>query len=168
MKIRIVASSLMLLLLVGTLYASAATEENVFREVSAHYEAIRLSLLSDAMTDVAEHARAIENRVDEALKEFDAQEAGVSAEKSDECEALLPEVSSAAARLAEAGDLTQAREGLFELSKPMGRYRKLAGTEGTMVVFCPMVEKDWIQPHGEIGNPYSGQGMPTCGEVVAD
>jgi hypothetical protein len=167
MKIKIVSTSLMLLLVGGMHPATAEEATNAFREISAHYEAIRLSLLSDATTDVAKHAKAIESQVDELMKEFGAQDAGVPAEKSAECEALLPEVSSAAVRLAEAKDLDQAREALFELSKPMGRYRKLAGTEGSMVVFCPMAKKAWIQPHGEIGNPYLGQEMPTCGEVIA-
>ncbi len=44
----------------------------------------------------------------------------------------------------------------------------MAGIEGTTVVFCPMAKKAWIQPEGEIGNPYLGQEMPTCGEVVPD
>ncbi|MBT8213772.1 MAG: DUF3347 domain-containing protein [Acidimicrobiia bacterium] len=167
MKIKIVSTSLMLL--VGGMLAAGASEEtNAFREVSEHYEAVRLSLVKDTMADVAEHAKAIEHRMHELAKAFDAHDAGVSADKSAECEALLPEISSAAARLAGTEDLEQAREALFELSKPMGRYRKLAGTEGTMVVFCSMAKKAWIQPHGEIGNPYLGQEMPTCGEVIAD
>jgi hypothetical protein len=167
MKTKFVVAGLMLLLAGGMLWATTAEEPNAFREILGHYEAIRLSLLNDATTDVAEHAKAIESRMDTLAKDFDAGDAGVPAEKSAECEALLPEISSAAARLAAAEDLDEAREALFELSKPMGRYRKLAGTEGSMVVFCPMAKKAWIQPHGEIGNPYLGQEMPTCGEVIA-
>lgn len=168
MKTKIASTGFMLLLVSGVLSAVAAEETNAFREVLGHYEAIRLSLIQDTLTDVAEHAKAIEHRMHELGKEFDAREAGVPAEKSTECEALLPEVSSAAARLGAAEDLDQAREALFALSKPMGRYRKLAGIEGSMVVFCPMAKKAWIQPHGEIGNPYLGQEMPTCGEMIAD
>jgi hypothetical protein len=105
MKIKIVSTSLMLLLVGGMHPATAEEETNTFREISAHYEAIRLSLLSDATTDVAKHAKDIRSRVDELMKEFGAQDAGVPAEKSAECEALLPEVSSAAVRLA--GPLSQ-------------------------------------------------------------
>jgi len=167
MKIKIVSTSLMLLLAGGILFAATA-EKNAFQEASDHYEAIRLSLLGDAMTGVGKHAKAIESRMDTLARAFDAQDAGVPAEKSAECAELLPQVSSAAARLARAESLDEAREAMFELSKPMGRYRKLAGIEGSMVVFCPMAKKAWIQPHGEIGNPYLGHEMPTCGEVVAD
>lgn len=168
MKIKIVSTSLMLLLVGGMLAAGASETTNAFREVSEHYEAVRLSLVKDTMADVAEHAKAIEHRMHELAKAFDAHDAGVPADKSAECEALLPEISSAAAHLAGTEDLEQAREALFELSKPMGRYRKLAGIEGTMVVFCSMAKKAWIQPHGEIGNPYLGQEMPSCGEMIAD
>ena len=168
MKVKFAGASLMILLAGGMLSTVIAKEYNAFQDISAHYEAIRLSILNDAMTDVAKHAKAIESRVNELAKEFDAQDAGVPEEKSDECEALLPEVSSAAARLAEAEDLKQARESLFGLSKPLGQYRKLAGVEGSIVVFCPMEKKAWIQPEGEIGNPYLGQEMPTCGQIVSD
>ena len=168
MKIKIVSTSLVLLLVGGMHPATAEEETNTFREISAHYEAIRLSLLSDATTDVAKHAKDIRSRVDELMTEFGAEDAGVPAEKSAECEALLPEVSSAAGSLVEAENLDQAREAFFELSKPMGRYRKLAGVEGSMVAYCSMLKKAWIQPHGEIGNPYAGQTMPTCGEMIAD
>jgi hypothetical protein len=37
----------------------------------------------------------------------------------------------------------------------------------TVVVYCAMAEKVWIQPKGEIGNPYYGQSMARCGEVVS-
>ena len=168
MKIRIVSTSLMLLLVGGMLSAATAQEVDAFREISEHYEAIRLSLSKDTMIDVAEHARAIEHRVNQLGEDFDAGKAGVPADKSSECKELLPEVSSAAARLAGSETLGQAREALFDLSKPMGRYRKLAGVEGSMVVFCPMAKKAWIQPHGDIGNPYLGQEMPTCGQMIAD
>jgi hypothetical protein len=168
MKMKLAIVSLGLLLAAGIPAVSSAEESNAFRDISAHYEAIRLALVDDSLADVADHARAIEHRVHELAKDFDAKSAGVPAEKSAECKGLLPEVASAAAALAEKESLDGAREALFELSKPMGRYRKLAGIEGTTVVFCSMAKKAWIQPHGEIGNPYMGEAMPTCGEVIAD
>ncbi len=168
MKLRLPIASLVLLLAGGIPAAGSTEESNAFREISAHYEAIRLALVDDSLADVADHARAIEHRMHELAKNFDAKSAGVPKEKSAECESLLPEVASAAAALAEKESLDGAREALFELSKPMGRYRKLAGIEGTTVVFCSMAKKAWIQPHGEIGNPYMGEAMPTCGEVIAD
>ena len=168
MKTRIVSASLMLLLAGGVFPVAAAEESNAFREILTHYEVIRLALVSDVMTDVRQRAEAIADRVEGLANEFDAQDAGVPEEKSAQVRELLPELSSAASQVAEAENLGQAREALFGLSKPMGRYRKMAGIEGSMVVFCSMAKKAWIQPHGEIGNPYMGQKMSTCGEVIAD
>lgn len=168
MKIKVVSTSLMLLLAGGMLSLAAAQEVDAFREISEHYEAIRLSLVKDTMMDVTEHARAIEHRVHQLGEDFEAAEAGVPADNSAEFQALLPEVASAAALLAASETLGQAREALFDLSKPMGRYRKLAGIEGSMVVYCSMAKKAWIQPHGDIGNPYLGEEMTNCGEVIAD
>lgn len=169
MKMRTwVGGGLVLLLAGGWLSRAEAEAPNAFQEASSHYEAIRLSLVADDMSGVSEHARAIEIRMQTLAKEFSVQRAGVAEEKSEEGRALVPEVAIAAGRLASAVDLDQAREALFELSKPMGRYRKLAGIEGTAVFFCPMVKKAWIQPEGEIGNPYLGQKMSTCGQVIAD
>ena len=131
-----------MVLLVGPMLSTASAEEtSAYREILGHYEAIRITLLSDAMNDVAEHATAIANRVDELAERFDAKDAGVPAEKGAECKELLPEVSSTASLLAEADDIEEAREALFALSKPMGRYRKLADVEGSMVVFCSMAKK---------------------------
>jgi hypothetical protein len=168
MKTRIAATTLMALLAGAMLCTASVEEKSAYREIAQRYEAIRIALLSDAMTDVAEHATAIASRVEGLAAEFDAEDAGVPVEESAECKALLPEVSSTASRLAEAGSLAEAREALFALSKPLGRYRKLAGVEGSTVVYCAMAKKAWIQPPGEIGNPYMGQSMPTCGEVIAD
>jgi hypothetical protein len=44
---------------------------------------------------------------------------------------------------------------------------KMVGGKGTIVAFCSMTKKSWLQPKGEIGNPYYGKSMPRCGEVVS-
>jgi hypothetical protein len=31
-----------------------------------------------------------------------------------------------------------------------------------------MAQKVWLQPKGEIGNPYYGQSMARCGEFVSE
>ncbi len=168
MKIKPLAIGLTLLF-GSSWFGSATTAElTTFQDLSTHYEAIRIALLNDTMEDVAQHAEAIAQRAQQLAEDFDNKKAGVPEDKSAECEELLPELAASAKQLNSAEDLAQAREAFFELSKPMGRFRKMAGIEGTTVVFCPMAKKAWIQPEGEIGNPYLGQEMPTCGEVVPD
>ena len=164
------ASISMLTLLVGAVFSVSATagHESVFHALLEEYEAIRLQLLDDSLDHVAHRAETIRQQVSALEADFDAGKAGVDAGDVAECRALLPEVSAAAHDLAMAGDLEVAREAFFALSKPMGRYRKLAGIEGSIVVYCSMEKKAWIQPTGKIGNPYGGQMMPTCGQVIAD
>jgi len=145
-----------------------AGEQTAFQELSGHYEAIRLALLNDSVDTVALHAGEIATIATATTDDFSTTRAGVSDDDAEAVADLLPEISSAASALASAGDLDGARSQFFELSKPMGRYRKMAGIEGTSVLFCPMAKKAWIQPQGDVGNPYLGQGMPTCGTVVAD
>jgi hypothetical protein len=50
----------------------------------------------------------------------------------------------------------------------MSRYRKLIGDDSVVVAYCPMEKKAWLQPDGEIENPYGGQAMPRCGRVVPE
>ena len=173
MKLKALFTALLLVLAGGLTGIAVAEDANTseistFHALLQEYEAVRLSLLDDSLTHVAHRAEAMTGQVTELTQSFDAESAGVAVDKSAECEALLPEILAATTRLAQATNLDEAREAFFALSKPMGRYRKLAGIEGSMVAYCPMVKKAWIQPHGEIGNPYAGQMMPTCGEMIAD
>lgn len=78
----------------------------------------------------------------------------------------------AAARLD--GPLTQARGALRTVSRAMLRAAVLARGPMTAALtqyHCPMVPGnggDWMQPGGDLANPYWGAEMLTCGEVVRD
>lgn len=164
---------LVTLLIVGLLMlpAVAGAEEAAstqYMEMSSDYEAIRLALLADSMDGVAEYAHAIEEKASTLRENLSADLAGVSAHDLEEWVSALEDIEASAMKLAESSDLNSAREDLFALTKPMAKYRKLTGDHGTIVAYCPMAQKAWIQPQGEIGNPYFGQEMPTCGEVVGE
>jgi len=142
-------------------------QTSAFATMTRHYEAIRQALLHDTTKDIAAHAKAIAAEAAALTARFDAAKANVSADKTSECTALLPEVERTANALADAADLESARAAFGDLSKPMVRYREMAGGERPMVVYCPMAKKSWLQPEGDIGNPYYGQKMARCGEVVS-
>ena len=38
--------------------------------------------------------------------------------------------------------------------------------DGVRIGYCPMVRKSWLQKDGPVANPYYGQKMLTCGELV--
>jgi hypothetical protein len=157
-----------LVLMLAAVTVGGATDRSAYEEISEHYEAIRQALLNDSLDGVAQHAASVRQRVDELSADFDPAAAGVPAAKEADCQALLPELASAAQAIADAADLDAVRDGYYELSKPLGRYRKMVGDLDSKVAYCPMVKKAWIQPDGEIGNPYMGVEMPDCGQVIAD
>lgn len=144
-----------------------AGDGSTFTALNDNYEAIRVALLNDNMKGVGNNASAIEESATKLQQNFSAGHAGVSVDGAAACEALLPEVSKAAGRLANASDIEAAREAFGELSKPMVRYREMVSGERPVVVYCPMAKKAWLQPEGEIGNPYYGQSMARCGNVVS-
>ncbi|MDH3253830.1 MAG: hypothetical protein OEM62_02480 [Acidobacteriota bacterium] len=161
-------TTLILVLAAGLAAGARAGETDAFEDAMSHYEAIRIELLNDSTDGIDEHARGMEERIATLAEDLTYEEAGVPESVLAELDELLPELAVAVGELAEAGDLEQAREALFALSKPLGRYRKLAGIDGTVVAYCPMAQKAWIQREGELGNPYMGQAMPRCGRVIED
>lgn len=155
--------------MVAAMTAPVATagDASAFESLNENYEAIRITLLNDNMKGIADNARLIEESATKLQRHYSASHAGVSADNAAACEALLPEISEAAGRLAKASEIEAAREAFGELSKPMVRYREMVSGERPVVVYCPMAKKAWLQPEGEIGNPYYGQSMARCGNVVS-
>jgi Cu(I)/Ag(I) efflux system membrane fusion protein len=97
----------------------------------------------------------------------------MSSEIPDEAQKQLAKSRRAAARMD--GSLETAREAYRKVSHGMllaatsARGPKTA--KALMHYYCPMVPGgggDWIQPGGEVANPYWGDEMLRCGEVVAD
>lgn len=138
-----------------------------FEALIGHYEPIRHALLNDTTEGVAAHASAIARIANEAEKKFSPHAAGVKDADGNECIDLLGAVAKNAAALAKATDLAAARAAFSGLSEPMIRYREMAGGDRPVVVYCSMKKKTWLQPKGEIGNPYGGQKMARCGQVIA-
>ena len=142
--------TLALLLTAGP--AFSAPSLSGFDAVLGHYEVVRKALTADTVTGIPDHAAAIHKLAKGAPAD------------------LAPKIAEAAARLGAARDLKTARDAFYELSKPMVRWRETAGGTGSqehVVAYCPMSKRSWLQPKGEIGNPYYGRSMATCGEVVS-
>lgn len=129
--------------------APAAPAPSGLDQVLDHYEAVRKALLVDSTAGVAGHAAAIRKLAAAAPAD------------------LQKEIAAAAGKLAAAKGLEPAREAFYELSRPLVRWREAAGSKRTVVAYCSMTKKSWLQPAGEIGNPYYGKEMPRCGEVVS-
>ena len=156
------------LLVLPGLMGAEETDSTQYMEMPGHYEAIRLALLADSMEGVANHARALAEQASSLRQNVAADLAGVSGHDLEDYLIALGEIESSARQLADFADLESAREEFFVLTRPMAKYRKLAGDEDTIVAYCSMAQKAWIQPEGDIGNPYMGQKMPKCCEVVGE
>jgi len=138
-----------LLLVLAACSAALADEPAVYREISGHYEAIRQALLHDTTEDIARHAESIMEIASGASEQY-------------------PAIKDSAAKLQSSGTLAEAREAFGELSKPMVRLRQMISNPESVVVYCSMAKKAWLQPEGEIGNPYYGQSMARCGKIVSE
>lgn len=145
-----------------------ASSETLFAALLEPYERIRLDLVQDHGESVPAQARRLQQVAREMASVEEPERLAVAASRVPEVQRLVPEVQTAAAKLVAAETVEQRRLALAELTRPLVRYRELVEGERPLVAYCPMAKKAWLQPAGEIGNPYMGQRMPGCGEVVAD
>lgn len=159
-----------LLLLTSMLVASATfaadVESTAFDHITDRYEAVRLALTNDTTDGIAEQGKAIEAILERLAAAWSPAAAGVRADSADDVRGLLPELTEAAAALSAATSLDAARDAFYDLSKPLVRWRKAADGDKPVVAYCPMAKRSWLQPEGDLGNPYYGQSMLRCGEVV--
>jgi hypothetical protein len=147
--------------------ALAAGSGDGYRAVLEPYEAVRQALVADDLEAARQGAGSLQDEVGHLRHHLTPAAAGVPAEGLDAVEALLPEIEQAAGELTGAGDLEAARDAFYALSKPLVRWRQAAGV-GPAVLYCSMKKRSWLQPGGETtGNPYYGQEMPSCGELVS-
>jgi len=147
--------------------ALAAASGPAFGTVLQPYEKVRQRLVADDLAGVRGPARELAAAIDRLSGDLSAEEAGVPADKLADVKALLPALDQAASKLAAAEDLGAARDAFYALSKPLVRWRQAAG-EGPAVVYCSMKKRSWLQSaEDDIGNPYYGQAMAGCGEVVS-
>ena len=154
--------------LLGLAHSGFAVEP-VFQDLVEPYETIRLQLLEDRSEGVARRAATLKTVLEGLQADFTVERAGVSVEDGEVLKELLPPMVEAVSRLAQATDLQGARDAFYDLSKPMVRYHAMLGEKvGTVAVYCSMARRSWLQPaESEIGNPYHGQAMAACGEVVS-
>jgi hypothetical protein len=155
------------MLMVAFLAAPAwSADATTFDTVMEHYAPVRLALVGDSMDGVNRHGAAIAEALRGLQADFSAEGAGITDEVATVVREKLGHMIAAADAIAEADSLQAAREAFYELSMPLVRWHAgVAGNQRPAVAYCPMHKKSWLQPDGEIGNPYGG--MPRCGEIVA-
>jgi Cu(I)/Ag(I) efflux system membrane protein CusA/SilA len=113
------------------------------------YESVRQSLLAGSLDTAMANAAAL------------ARDARLSKH---------PEIAAQAHAVAEAGDIEKARQAFAVLSEATISYRATADENPKpQVVYCSMAKHSWLQPKGQITNPYyADPAMRSCGEVKPD
>jgi hypothetical protein len=156
-----------LVIVLGINLPVSGAEATSFQNVLEHYEPVRIALLNDSMDGVNENGKAIAAELRALEADFSAERAGATGETIDVVQEKLDEMIAAADLIAGAKTLDAARDGLYALSKPLVRWRQGVADGGRpAVAYCPMHKRSWLQPDGEIGNPYGG--MPRCGSIVSN
>jgi hypothetical protein len=112
----------------------------------SRYEAVRQALLKGSLADVQKNAAAL------AAQAKTAKQA---------------EVAAKAEAVAKSADLAAARTAFGPLSEEMVKVREAASGDRPSVYYCPMVKKSWLQPKGEVGNPYDSA-MEKCGMLKSE
>ena len=148
--------------------AEAGIQPTVFDGMKTHYESIRQAFLNDTTEGVSGHATHIQSLASDLERTLRPELAGIEPDKATELRRLLPSIRGAASRVAAATTIEAGREAFGDLSKSMVRYRQVSINPDSVVAFCSMAQMVWLQPKGEIGNPYYGQSMARCGEVVSE
>ena len=164
---KLILAAGLLLLLPGLALAEEAAPTR-YERMASHYEAIRLALVGDSLDGVETNAEALLSTAAALRESLSADMTGIAADDFESGVEALEAIESAASKLARSADIESARDAFFVLTRPMAKYRKLTGDPSTLVAYCSMAQKAWVQPRGELGNPYMGQKMPRCGEVVGE
>jgi copper/silver efflux system protein len=113
------------------------------------YESVRQSLLSGSLKTAKSNAAAL---------------------ASDARSSSHPEIAAQADAVAGTDDIEKARLAFAALSDAMIAYRATTTSEPKpQVAYCSMAKHSWLQPKGNITNPYyADPAMRSCGEVTSN
>lgn len=146
-RVRSHGVAVFVLAIVVAAFAGVRADDGALAKVIEPYLRIQGQLAQDSIDGVAQAAAEIERNA-----------------------AVLGAAGSAVAAhagsLAKAGDLKAARAAFGPLSDVLvGEFEKRqASVPGVQAMYCPMVNKPWLQRGGAVRNPYYGKSMLTCGE----
>lgn len=131
-----------------------------FNAVQQPYDAVRLALTAGSLPAAKKEAAKLRTAA-----EAEVGWAKTSTGRGPELVKPFTNVAAAARMIERASSITDARRAFGESSEAMRAALKVAERDDFLVVYCPMVKLHWLQPKGEIRNPY-GAAMPNCGRVV--
>ncbi|GEM_PF-5803825 len=131
-----------------------------FSAVQQPYDAVRIALTDDHLSIVRTEGSKLR-----AAAQAEAVWARTATGRGPELVIPWTNVAVAAAKIEKAATITDARKAFGEASEGIRSAMTIAGRDDLLVAYCPMVKLRWIQPRGELRNPY-GSRMPNCGQIV--
>ncbi|MEK7703954.1 MAG: DUF3347 domain-containing protein [Myxococcota bacterium] len=136
------------------------TFDEGMQPIVARYLVIQDALASDSTTGVTAAATDIAT----LAGKLDAK--SVTGEHAEHYKDVPAKLGVAAAMLAKAKTLDEARAAFKGVSMPMAMWAGMAKPDKIDVVYCDMAKGSWLQARGPVRNPYYGKSMLSCGEVV--
>jgi hypothetical protein len=86
---------------------------------------------------------------------------------ADARKAKQDDLAGQADAVAKSSDLDKARTAFATLSESMVQLQAKAKGPRPAVYACPMIRKQWLQPKGDVGNPYDAA-MANCGTLRSE
>jgi len=166
---RVLFAFVLCLLGAGSVAAQEEDTRPVYEQVLTHYESMRQALLHDTLEGVERRAGSMREAVLYLKENFSAERAGIKPENAGDLKGILLPINTLCRLVEASGDIEEVRKTFSQLSDLLIRWRGWSTMRNRPVIaYCPMDQKSWLQPAGEIGNPYAGQKMPRCGKVVTE
>jgi hypothetical protein len=147
-------------LLLATGAVHAADFDTTMETILAEYLTIQEALAADTIEGVESATHAIQK----SAKKLDPGD--VSGEHAEHYKNIPRDLLAACEQLLGAEDIGSSREAFKELSKPMSMWVTMARPEHTSIMYCPMHKAGWVQRGSKVANPYLGEEMGSCGQVV--
>jgi membrane fusion protein, copper/silver efflux system len=135
--------------------------DNKMNEITQKYLLIQVMLSLDKTDDVTMNAAAIA----ELAEDLDVS--NVPKEHKMHFVNLPENIGMNARKLSNAKDIKSMRAAFTELSKPMAMWASMMMAMGINVAYCSMAPGSWLQKGETIMNPYYGDKMLHCGEIVS-
>ena len=148
----------LLMLMPATAFANPFdVQMNVILE---NYLKIQKLLASDQTTGVPELAKEI-NKTSKKLNLNEAPENFVNHYRN-----VPAQIQGSSLKMSQNTSIQDIREAFKELSKPVANWAEMAAPKDVNVYFCSMAKASWVQKSAQVANPYYGQKMLGCGELV--
>lgn len=141
-----------------TVFAGSFNEQ--MNAILVDYLKIQKLLASDQTTGIQNLAKAIHDNskklsLSEAPKNF-----------GDHFKNVPTQIQSSSLQLSQGKTIEDMRTAFKELSRPIANWVEMINPEDAKVYFCSMAKASWVQKSETVMNPYYGQKMLACGELV--